>query len=103
MDVRGSLTHPTVFNMNFHSEHEGNFWKLDNPEIDAAIEAVRAATNDEELLEAHCAFEQLKTEVVPFLPISYAPAALIANDNVGGVMKPNDVVLGYHRLWLKEE
>ncbi|MEP6017062.1 MAG: ABC transporter substrate-binding protein [Paracoccaceae bacterium] len=103
MDVRGSLTHPTVFNMNFHSEHEGNFWKLDNPEIDAAIEAVRAATNDAELLEAHCAFEQVKTEVVPFLPISYAPAALIANDNVGGVTKPNDVVLGYHRLWLKEE
>ena len=103
MDVRGSLTHPTVFNMNFHSEDEGNLWNLDSPEIDAAIEAVLAAKNDEELLAAHCAYEQVKTEVVPYLPISYAPAALIANDNVGGVVKPNDVVLGYHRLWLKEE
>ena len=103
MDVRGSLIHPTVYGMNFHSEHEGNFWKIKSPEIDAAIDAVHAATNDEELLEAHCAYEQVKTDVVPYLPISFAPAALIANANVGGVVKPNDVVLGYHKLWLKEE
>ena len=103
MDVRGSMTHPTVFNMNFHSEDEGNFWKLKSPEIDAAIDAVLAAKNDAELKDAHCAFEQVKTEVVPFIPISYAPAALIANANVGGVTKPNDVVLGYHKLWLKAE
>lgn len=103
MDVRGSLTHPTVFNMNFHSEDKGNFWKIKSPELDAAIAAVRAATNDEDLKAAHCAFEQTKTEVVPFIPISYAPAALIANDNVGGVQAPNDVVLGYHKLWLKSE
>lgn len=102
MDVRGSTIHPAVFNMNFHSEDDGNFWKINSPELNAAIDAVRAAKNDAELKEAHCAFEQVKTEVVPFIPISYAPAALIANDNVGGVTPPNDVVLGYHKLWLKE-
>lgn len=102
MDVRGSLVHPTVFNMNFHSADKGNFWKLNSPEIDAAIDAVQAARNDEELKKAHCAFEQVKTDVVPYIPISYAPAALIANANVGGVVPPNDVVLGYHKLWIKE-
>lgn len=40
--------------------------------------------------------------MVPFLPIAFAPAALIANENVGGVTEPNDVVLGYHKLWLKK-
>lgn len=102
MDVRGSLVHPTVFNMNLHSEHKGNFWKIKSPEIDAAIDNVLSAKNDADLKKAHCAFEQVKTEVVPYIPISYAPAALIANSKVGGVNPPNDVVLGYHKLFLKK-
>lgn len=102
MDVRGSVVHPSVYGLNLHSEHNGNLWRIESTEIDAAIANIKAATNDEEIKEAHCQFEQAKIDMMPYLPFMYAPAALVGHDYIGGITAPNDVVLGYHKLWLKE-
>ena len=99
---RGSLVHPTVFNMDLHSQSKNNIWRIKSPKLDAAIAKVRAARTDAEIKAAHCAFEQAKTEVVPYMPIQYAPNAIMAQKHVGGVVPPHDPLLGYHRFWRKK-
>lgn len=102
MDVRGSVVHPSVYGLNLHSEHNGNLWRIESPEMDMAIGAIKAAKNDAEIKAAHCEFEQAKIDAMPYLPFMYAPATLIGQANIGGIQAPNDVVLGYHKLWLKQ-
>ncbi len=102
MNPRGPLIHPTVFNMDLHSKHKNNIWRINSPKLDAAIAKVKAARGDAEVKAAHCAFEKAKTEVVAYMPFQYAPAAMMAQKHVGGVRTPNDANLGYHRLWRKK-
>jgi len=101
MNPMGSRIHPTVYRMDLHSQHKGNNWRVKNAKLDAAIEKVRAARSRDEVMAAHCNFQKVQTEEIPFLPFNHAIAAIIHQKDIGGLSLPNDPVLGYHKIFRK--
>ena len=99
MVTRGSYVHPTVFDMKMMSNAKDNEWRIKSPKLDAAIKAVQAARGDAAIKKAHCAFEQAKTEVVPYMPFGYAIAGVVHQKGIGGMKAPNDAILNYHNLY----
>ncbi len=102
MITRGSYVHPTVFDMKMKSDAPDNEWRIKSPKLDAAIANVKAARGDAAIKKAHCAFEQAKTEVLPYMPFGYAIAGVIVRNDIGGMVPPSDGVLGYHNLYRKK-
>lgn len=101
MNPRGSTVHPTVFNQNLHSKHKDNIWRANSPKIDAALDAINSAKGDDAIKTAQCNLEKAMNEEVVYLPIQQAIAAVVGQKNIGGLHKPNDTVLGYHRIYRK--
>jgi peptide/nickel transport system substrate-binding protein len=50
---------------------------------------------------AHCRFEAVKTEVLPYLPIKRGVFGLVTRNDIGGVALTGDPVIGYHRMFRK--
>jgi ABC-type transport system substrate-binding protein len=70
-------------------------------QIDAAIARLGRARSDKDIRAAHCAFEAVKTEVLPYLPVKRGVIGLITRNDIGGVALTGDPVIGYHRMFRK--
>tara|TARA_B100000315_G_scaffold239982_1_gene259357 strand:- start:1927 stop:3498 length:1572 start_codon:yes stop_codon:yes gene_type:complete len=99
MIVQGPTIHPTIYEMNMHSKAKDNNWRVRSPKLDAAIEKVQTARSDADVKKAHCAFEQAKTEEVPYQPFEHAILATVAQKGIKGVPYPDNPIIGYHHLY----
>ena len=103
MITSGSTIHPTVFDSDLHSKSKDNLRRSKSPKIDSAIEKLQAAQGFKAVKKAHCEFERVKAEEVPYMPFEYAVAAVIAQKDIGGLVTPDDPRLGYHKIFRKKK
>ena len=97
----GPFVHPSLSDLSLHSASQQNISRLNSPKIDKAIARLGEARKDKDILDAHCGFERLKTEVLPYLPVKRGVIGLITRNDIGGVALTGDPVIGYHRMFRK--
>jgi hypothetical protein len=93
--------HPSISDLALHSASQQNITRLRSKKIDAAIARLGRARSDKDIRAAHCAFEAVKTEVLPYLPVKRGVIGLITRNDIGGVALTGDPVIGYHRMFRK--
>lgn len=67
---------------NFYSTADNNYEKYDNPEVDAAIEAARQITDEEERLEAYRDVCATIGEDIPLIPVMFYAHTYVGGDRV---------------------
>ena len=98
---KGPFVHPSISDLALHSASQQNITRLRSNKIDAAIARLGRARSDKDIRAAHCAFEAVKTEVLPYLPVKRGVIGLITRNDIGGVALTGDPVIGYHRMFRK--
>ena len=98
---KGPFVHPSISDLALHSASQQNITRLRSKKIDAAIARLGRARSDKDIRAAHCAFEAVKTEVLPYLPVKRGVIGLITRNDIGGVALTGDPVIGYHRMFRK--
>ena len=94
---------PSLVATRFHSGHPSSVqFHLDNPRIDAAVEAVNAATDRDARYAASCAYQQVLADEAAFIPYDHPRMHIAFRDNVGGVQQPFGYTFNAHRLWVAE-
>ena len=101
MQPKGPFGHPSISDLALHSASQQNITRLRSKKIDAAIARLGRARSDKDIRAAHCAFEAVKTEVLPYLPVKRGVIGLITRNDIGGVALTGDPVIGYHRMFRK--
>ncbi len=101
MQPKGPFVHPSISDLALHSASQQNITRLRSKKIDAAIARLGRARSDKDIRAAHCAFEAVKTEVLPYLPVKRGVIGLITRNDIGGVALTGDPVIGYHRMFRK--
>lgn len=98
----GYVLHPSSYGQNLRTGAGDNNWRMSSPAIDAAIDRVNAAETPEDLMEAHCAFEQVKADELPFILYAHMPIGVVYNKRIQGVQRPFSAAVGYHRAYVAE-
>jgi len=98
---KGPFVHPSISDLALHSGAAQNITRLRSHKIDTAIARLRGARSEKDIRAAHCGFERVKTEVLPYLPVKRGVIGLITRNNIGGVALTGDPVIGYHRMFRK--
>lgn len=84
----------------FHSESQGNYSKVADPELDAALDIGRVSEDEEERAEAYAVVQEKLVEIMPVIFITRTPAGVIANNDVGGLQMYGMGSLLPEELWL---
>lgn len=95
---KGPFVHPSISDLALHSASQQNITRLRSHKIDTAIARLGAARTEKDIRAAHCGFERVKTEVLPYLPVKRGVIGLITRNDIGGVALTGDPVIGYHRM-----
>ena len=98
---KGPFVHPSLSDLALHSASQQNITRLRSHKIDRAIARLGEARSEKDIRAAHCRFERIKTEVLPYLPLKRAVLGLITRNDIGGVALTGDPVIGYHRMFRK--
>lgn len=98
---QGPFVHPSFSDLSLRSASRQNISRLRSAKIDAAIAGLARARSKKDIGAAHCAFEAVKSELVPYLPVMRGVLGMITRKDIGGVRLTGDPVLGYHRLFRK--
>ena len=90
---------PVLVATRYHSQHPSSRqFHLDNPRIDAAIEALQAATDRESRYEASCNYQQVLADEAAMIMYDHPRMHVAYRNNVTGVKKPFGYTFDAHRL-----
>lgn len=96
--VVGQNVHPTIFTTEMHSDRGENQWHLNTPEIDTAIDDIRKARSVEDIKTAHCHFEQVKADELPFLPLTYGLLSTFSQPDITGIAPAHSVLANFNYM-----
>lgn len=99
----GSTVHPTTYQKNLKSDDPANIWRMNSDEIDDALSRLGAARTDEEMMAAHCDFEQAKWDELPYIYLTYNIAGIMSKPEVRGLKPPSTEALGFTRVYREVE
>ena len=77
--------YPTLDNFifpNFYSTADNNYSRYNNPEVDAAIDAARQITDEDERKDAFRKINQMVADDMPIIPIMFYAHQHVASDRV---------------------
>lgn len=91
---------PNLFNL-VHSGGRDNHSQFDNAEVDAALERIWSAPDDEARAEIYAEIEQLLIEEVPIWPLKSAVAYSLHSDDVQGITLHSEGAILWDRVSLR--
>jgi ABC-type oligopeptide transport system substrate-binding subunit len=86
--------------MNFHSKSRANIFRLKDPEVDAAIDAVKAARGRDARMKASCHLQKTLVDKALILPWEQGDVTLAYWPHVKNVIRPLSIHPKYQRIWL---
>ena len=94
---------PSLVATRFHSAHPSSRqFHLANPQIDAAIEALQAATDRDLRYEASCAYQQTLADEAAMIMYDHPRKHVAFRNHVRGATTPFGSSYDVHRLWVDE-
>ncbi len=94
---------PNLVATRFHSAHPSSRqFHLANPQIDAAIEAMQAATDRDLRYEASCAYQQTLADEAAMIMYDHPRKHVAFRNHVKGATTPFGSSYDVHRLWVAE-
>ena len=94
---------PSLVATRFHSAHPSSRqFHLANPQIDAAIEAMQAATDRDLRYEASCAYQQTLADEAAMIMYDHPRKHVAFRNHVKGATTPFGSSYDVHRLWVAE-
>ena len=97
----GSNIDPSVVAINFHSKSKSNYYKVNDPAIDAALDKLQNAKGDAARMKASCDYQKILVDQVRYYPFRTAVISFGFNNRIGGIKKPNSNGYKAHRGWIK--
>ncbi len=91
---------PSLVAMNFHSKSRANIFRLKDPEVDAAIDAVKAARGRDARMKASCHLQKTLVDKALILPWEQGDVTLAYWPHVKNVIRPLSIHPKYQRIWL---
>lgn len=97
----GQNADPSLLALNFHSKHRANFYKVNSPKIDGAIDALLQARGRDARYAASCAYQQTLVDESRFL-VWELPARIVSfRKGVKDIRTPHALPIEYHRMSVK--
>ncbi|WP_182349576.1 ABC transporter substrate-binding protein [Tomitella gaofuii] len=85
---------------NLHSESESNLLGYKSPEMDALLEDLQTASNDNDKKSVISSIQSLVNETAPMIPLSAVKSFIAWDSNVYGVEASADGIMLFDKAWL---
>lgn len=85
-----------------HGDSPANYSRIDDPELNAALEQGRVAENVEERSAAYATVQERLVELVPVIFHARASFTVLAHNDVGGIQQYGIASLLPEELWLEQ-
>ena len=96
----GANADPSLVAMNFHSKSRANIYKVNDPEVDKAVGAMKAARGKDARYKASCNLQQVLADQIRWLGWEQGDVTVAMWPYVKGLPRPINIWPKYYRVWL---
>lgn len=95
-------TDPSRAGRLLHSKHKGNALHVNNPKIDAALEAADKVTDPSKRIAAYCKYAQVVIDELPMLLNYHSPLFFVHRDKLKGIKVTANNILNFQHGWFEK-
>ena len=96
----GANADPSLVAMNFHSKSRANIYKVNDPGVDKAIDAMKAARGKDARYKASCNLQKVLADQIRWLGWEQGDVTVAMWPYVKGLPRPINIWPKYYRVWL---